>query len=68
MQTFTVIVGGWLAVNVVVFIALMLRRDRAGLRARLFDWVVKTPSRRAQKAKPASDASEQVGRAAPPIR
>ncbi len=49
MQTFTVIVGGWLAVNVVVFTTLMLRRDRAGLRTRLFDWVVKRPSRRTRK-------------------
>jgi hypothetical protein len=33
-------VGGWLVLNVVVFTALMLRRDRPVLRNRLFRWVV----------------------------
>ena len=34
------IVGGWLALNAVVFAALLLRRDQPALKNRLFLWVV----------------------------
>ena len=40
MSALSIIVGGWLLLNAVVFAALMLRRDRPALRNRLFLWVV----------------------------
>jgi len=40
MSALSIIVGGWLLLNAVVFAALMLRRDRPALRDRLFRWVV----------------------------
>ena len=40
MSALSIIVGGWLLLNAVVFAALMLRRDRPVLRDRLFLWVV----------------------------
>ena len=40
MSALSIIVGGWLLLNAVVFAALMLRRDRPVLRDRLFRWVV----------------------------
>ena len=38
MSALSIFVGGWLALNAVVFAALMLRRNRPALR--LFRWVV----------------------------
>ena len=34
------IVGGWLALNAVVFAALMFRRDRPATREKLSHWVI----------------------------
>ena len=40
MLALSIFVGGWLALNAVVFIVLMLRRDLPVPRDRLFRWVV----------------------------
>ena len=40
MSALSIFVGGWLALNAVVFIVLMLRRDLPVPRDRLFRWVV----------------------------
>ena len=40
MSGLSIIVGGWLLLNAVVFAALMLRQDRSVLRDRLFRWAV----------------------------
>jgi hypothetical protein len=40
MSALTVIVGSWLALNVALVIALMLRRSRPKMQERLFRWVV----------------------------
>ena len=40
MSALSIFVGGWLALNAVVFSVLMLRRDRPVPRDRLFRWVV----------------------------
>ena len=40
MSALSIFVGGWLALNTVVFIVLMLRRDLPVPRDRLFRWVV----------------------------
>jgi hypothetical protein len=40
MSALSIIVGGCLLLNAVVFAALMLRRDQPALRNRLFRWVV----------------------------
>jgi len=40
MLALSIIVGGWLPLNAVVFAALMLRRDQPALRDRIFRWVV----------------------------
>ena len=40
MLALSIFVGGWLALNAVVFSVLMLRRDRPVPRDRLFRWVV----------------------------
>jgi hypothetical protein len=36
----SIIIGGWLALNAVLFAALMLRRDQPALRDQLLRWVV----------------------------
>ena len=40
MSGLSIVVGGWLLLNAVVFAALMLRQDRSVLRDRLFRWAV----------------------------
>ena len=40
MSALSIIVGGWLLLNAVVFAALMLRHDQPALRDRLFRLVV----------------------------
>jgi hypothetical protein len=40
MTGLCICVGGWVALNAVVFAALMLRRDQPALRDRLFRWAV----------------------------
>jgi hypothetical protein len=40
MLALNMIVGGWLALNAVVFAALILRRDQPAVRNQLFLWVV----------------------------
>jgi hypothetical protein len=40
MSALNMIVGSWLALNAVVFAALLLRRDQPALKNRLFLWVV----------------------------
>jgi hypothetical protein len=40
MSALSIVVGVWLLLNVVVFAALMLRRDQPVLKDRLFLWAV----------------------------
>jgi hypothetical protein len=40
MSALNIIIGGWLALNAVLFAALMLRRDQPALRDQLLRWVV----------------------------
>ena len=44
-----IVVGGWVALNAALAVALLtLRRDRPKARARLFAWVMKGERRRAR--------------------
>jgi hypothetical protein len=40
-MTVAFVVGGWVLLNLAIFIALLLRRDRPEARAKLLDWVLK---------------------------
>jgi hypothetical protein len=59
MSALNMIVGGYLALNAVVFAALMLRRDQPALRNRLFLWVVDGRRRTAAfRHMPSQDSAE----------
>jgi hypothetical protein len=42
MSFFSAVVIGWLAINGLVFTALMTRRPRPGLRRSLFAWLIRS--------------------------
>ena len=54
-MTVAFVVGGWVVLNLAIFIALLLRRDPE-IRAKLMDWVLPSGERqrRAARIRPAS--------------
>jgi hypothetical protein len=62
MSALTVIVGSWLALSVVLVIALMLRRSRPKMQERLSRWVVGDMRSRAAIAAGAQPALADIGR------
>jgi hypothetical protein len=45
MTTIFGIMGGWVLLNLALFVALLLRRDRPEARAKLLEWVLKSERR-----------------------
>ena len=45
MTAIFIVVGGWIALNAALVVALLLRRDRPEARAKLLKWVLKDERR-----------------------
>jgi hypothetical protein len=60
MSVLTTIGICWLGLNGAVFAVLATRKSRPGLRARLFNWVIRNETQRTASSSPAAPAFARV--------